>query len=120
MILRSDRVAFFDVDETLVMWSGAFRADEPGTIMVGTDSIQAYVRPHMRHIEEMKAHKARGHAVVVWSAGGHEWADAVVKSLGLLPYVDLVMSKPAWCYDDLKPHEFVGQVIYHKDEARQR
>lgn len=48
----------------------------------------------------------------MWSAGGGEWAEAVVKALGLEKYVDLVMNKPSWYYDDKEAKDWMGKRIY--------
>ena len=48
-------------------------------------------------------HRSRDHTIVVWSAGGYKWAEAAVKALGLTKFVDVVMCKPSWIYDDLDP-----------------
>jgi hypothetical protein len=65
----------------------------------------------------MKKHKARGHKIVVWSAGGWEWAKSVVETLELTEIVDLVMSKPAWFYDDIPSSSFMPEHnrIYKPD-----
>lgn len=54
--------------------------------------------------------------MVVWSAGGWDWAEAVVKTLKLENFVDLVISKPTWTYDDLQPSEFIPKPQWMKDE----
>lgn len=115
--LNNDQTAFFDVDETLVLWSSDIPYEERIFIDDG-GGITAYVTPHRKHIEQLKNHKARGHAVIVWSAGGSEWANAVVNSLGLSQYVDVVMRKPTWYYDDLKSNEFMPEInrIYYKND----
>jgi phosphoserine phosphatase len=64
------------------------------------------------HIEDIKRHKARGHLVCVWSAGGSEWAEAAVKALKLEKYVDLVIAKPTWVIDDLEPNQFLKRVPF--------
>ena len=51
----------------------------------------------------MREFKARGHYVIVWSQGGWEWAEAVVKALGLEDLVDEVKTKPQWMVDDICP-----------------
>lgn len=104
-VLRSDMIVFFDVDDTLIGWG----KPEPGP---AEHWVQVQV-PHWRgqtanhwiikeNVEAIKLHKSRGHIVVVWSAGGYEWAEAVVKALKMENYVDLVCSKPEWIYDDLE------------------
>jgi len=84
-ILKSDKTLFVDVDDTLVIWN----------------ETHATWRPHRKHIELIKRFHARGQPVVIWSAGGWEWALKVVQELQLEPYVHSVLSKPAWWVDDL-------------------
>lgn len=114
-IIGNDSTVFFDCDDTLIMWN--HNRDESKLVPVTSNGITELLRPHYKHIEQLKKHKFRGHTVVVWSAGGVEWATAVVKSLKLEKYVDLVIAKPRWYYDDLQPQEFlpVTNRIYHTD-----
>lgn len=79
----------FDVDETLVMW------DE-----TSYTSNQAIVD------ELIKAHH-RGHFVIVHSAGGVDWAERIVKELGLVSFVDVVMKKASWYWDDKDANEWM-------------
>lgn len=117
-VFRNDMAAYFDVDETLVLWypSGSNPADLPEEaieIVNPEDStIRCWALPHAPHINKLKEHKTRGQLVVVWSAGGHAWAEATVKRLGLERYVDVVLAKPAWAWDDLTPNEFIHQRCY--------
>jgi predicted HAD superfamily phosphohydrolase YqeG len=93
-ILKSDKTLFVDVDDTLVIWS---------------DSGASY-KPHQKHIELVKRFHKRNQPVVVWSAGGWEWAERIVKELDLEPYVTAIMSKPAWWVDDLPANEVLFEV----------
>lgn len=118
-VIRSSRIVMFDVDDTLVIWDWrALNPDGIGLIKIGTE----HVLPHTRHIELMRQFKARGHTVVVWSQGGHEWAESVVKALGLEDQVDLVMDKPNWYVDDLHVSAWMRAPVYlhpydpHKDK----
>lgn len=103
-------IVFYDVDDTLVSW------DHYGTFKEGMIEFTApesghpmWLEPIPEHIKAMKNHKLRGHTVVVWSAGGADWAEEVVKKLGLQPYVDVIMSKPNWFYDDIPASEFMPE-----------
>lgn len=97
-INKNDHVICFDVDDTLVMWDYPINLD---SWIVRVGGYQ--VTPHLYHIEAIKKAKARGHYVIVWSQGGQEWASEVVRTLQLQDYVDLVMCKPKWIFDDLPP-----------------
>lgn len=119
---------FCDVDDTLIMWNPP--KDETDIIeitcptslvmiegeLVSAGSWTAKLKPHRTHIEQLKLHKSRGHLVVVWSAGGWDWAKAAVIALGIEDYVDVVMSKPTWAYDDKKPEEYMPKSYYIKEE----
>lgn len=131
IVLKSDKSAFFDCDDTLVLWSptpeekekygidiycpGSTVLDKDGNVNIGPGWIERLV-PHFAHIEQIKKHKARLHFITVWSAGGWEWAEAVVKALKLENYVDLVIAKPAWAYDDVSPETYMPKSQYMKNE----
>jgi phosphoserine phosphatase len=65
-------------------------------------------------IEQLKKHKIRGHTIIVWSAGGSKWAAEAIKFLELEAYVDLVIEKPRWMYDDKQAEEFMPRSQYFK------
>jgi hydroxymethylpyrimidine pyrophosphatase-like HAD family hydrolase len=84
-VIKSHRIVYFDVDDTLVIWD--WKSIDPegkGLLQIAdpNSSHMELVLPHERHIALLKQFKARGHTVVVWSQGGWDWASSVVKSLG--------------------------------------
>lgn len=137
IVLPCAQPVFCDVDDTLVMWGMAKKGDpeavaikcpssryvralnemgiETDELVKETGEWTEYLVPHKRHIAQLVQHKLRGHTVIVWSAGGWEWAEAVVRSLGIEKYVDLVIEKPMWYYDDRPAEAFMGKPIYMKD-----
>jgi len=115
--INSDNVAFFDVDETLLMTTiPPNRLGE--TIQVGIEgsSHTMTVVPHREHVEQLKRHKQWGNGVVVWSRSGVKWAKAAVVALGLTDYVDAVMSKPFYYYDDKTCCQILGEHRYKEDK----
>lgn len=113
--IRATRLVTFDVDDTLVLWD--WRKHSPDGIgLIDIKSPNAgttiSVLPHYRHIELLKQFKARGHTVIVWSQGGHEWVEKVVMALGLEAYVDYAMDKPNWYVDDLDSSMWMKQPVY--------
>lgn len=68
--------------------------------------------PHHRHIDLLKKFAMRGHGVIVWSAGGEDWAYYIVKTLGLLNVVDITVSKMDWFIDDLMADKVLKGRIY--------
>lgn len=97
--IRNECIAFFDVDDTLVMWD---ETDTPTVSIVDPHTgITMHLEANKNNITLMKEKKSRGFTIVVWSAGGYAWAEAVIKALNLNIYVDFVMSKPHTYVDDL-------------------
>ena len=115
---ESDLVIQFDIDDTLVMWKGDCYKPHQFAIPITdeTDGTVVYLIPHLRHIELLKKHKARGYIVNVWSGGGYKWAASVIRALELQDYVDNVGSKPIKYVDDLPCQEWMPNRIYLKDE----
>jgi hypothetical protein len=109
-------VSYFDVDDTLVMWPSSNKE----LTEVTTPIIDIVCRGKMSrlfvntfNVDLLKNMSSRGHAIVVWSAGGSDWAEAVVIALGLQDYVDVVTAKPTYYIDDIKnPAEILGKYGY--------
>lgn len=114
-VVRATRSVWFDVDDTLVIWDWkSINPEGIGLVYVvdPNSGVSERVMPHYRHIELMRQFKARGHTVMVWSQGGHEWAEAVCKTLGIEMLVDYVMDKPNWYVDDLHATAWMKAPIY--------
>ncbi len=114
----SSQQTFFDVDDTLIIWNPTPEQLQKDGIDFYNDETYEMERfvPHKKHVSQLMKHKQRGHTIVVWSAGGYKWAEKAVKILGLQNYVDMVMSKPLWWYDDKNAEECFGRPSYYKDE----
>lgn len=114
--IKYDNVAFFDVDETLLIYDiPPDRCHEAFDLNIeGRQLFRATVIPHHEHIERLKLHKAWGNGVVVWSRSGYEWAEAAVKALGLEQYVDICLAKPMYYYDDKPCCKILGEHRYLK------
>jgi hypothetical protein len=112
MIKIEDKITVYvDVDDTLVLWRPVKEDD-----WVVNLPRYGYLAVSSRHVTSIKQHKARGHLIVVWSQGGADWAEEVVKLIGLEDYVDLVISKPRWIYDDKPASYFMPEIdrVYHE------
>lgn len=123
IVANSEQVICYDVDDTLIMWDENWRQPFDGCVEVVCpwDNSISFHRPHLRHIDFLKKQKAKGMTVVVWSAGGTKWAEAVVKALDIEKHVDFVMSKPQKWVDDLhKAEEVLGVRIYLNEEGFSR
>lgn len=116
--LTNDQPVPIDVDETLVVF------DYPATlekfaITLERNGVEVKVVPHWKHIKQMREHFIRGHAIIVWSAGGYAWAQQVIKMLGIEKYVTYCMAKPRWFYDDRKAEFFMPEInrVYYPLET---
>lgn len=117
-VVKGEMNIYFDVDDTLVIWGKVRKGDKCIAITDPYDGTQHYLRPHIGHIKVLRDRKARGATIHVWSASGHQWAEAVVRALGLDQYVDFVLSKPMMYVDDLQAADILGERLYlGKDSA---
>jgi FMN phosphatase YigB (HAD superfamily) len=114
IVVQNTNCVFFDCDDTLVMWDNKHKAEDlSNCVLVDDGFIQVQLVPHREHIQYLKSSKLLNkNTIVVWSAGGWQWAQAVVKALGLEEYVDAVMEKPIRYVDDLHCTKFMGDMIY--------
>ncbi len=99
---KSELKCSFDVDETLLMAARpkTFRDGQIKSVKLDYYGTPRVRWPHIRHIEIIKAHKARGFYIRVFSANGWRWAEQAVKALGLEDYVDIAETKDQVIFDD--------------------
>ncbi len=109
-VIKNEQVIMIDIDDTLVMWN-APRSDIVEILCPYSKVIKNLTR-NRGNIKVLKDRKARGSTIVVWSAGGHAWAEAVVKALNLEEHVDYIMSKPIGYVDDKTADKILGEHIY--------
>ena len=108
-------IVAFDTDDTLIYWD-ADKFLHPEDVRHNCNveikfKGKKLIRVVMAdHVSELKLQKESGQTVVVWSASGVDWAEAVVKALKIEEYVDLVMSKPTKLYDDMEASEWMPKV----------
>lgn len=102
-ILDKNKNVMVDCDDTLILWHPG---SQDSTSIVIQDSL---VKPNTQVIETIKKLSRIGYNIIVWSAGGYEWASAVVSALELTSFVDIVMSKPEMYFDDIHCTEWMGE-----------
>jgi len=104
-VIKGNQFTFFDVDDTIIMWD----RDSQDVLIDGI-----WFTTHKGHLVQMYKHAARGHQIILWSAGGWEWAERVAVALGLDKDIKnlVVLEKPTWFYDDLRPEDFLGYNKY--------
>lgn len=103
--LEDKDTIYYDVDDTLVIWDCTSDLRERKGILIGIHSLV----PHNKHIEQLKFLKSKNCTIVVWSQGGSDWAEEVVKALKLEDYVDLIVNKPRFFFDDLSSSTFMSE-----------
>jgi hypothetical protein len=104
-----------DCDDTLVMWDlpDGMKINDDRLITVRCRGYEERCLPNKYNINLLKKYATRGHAVVVWSGGGADWAEAVVSTLGIGEYVDVIMGKPQYFIDDVAdPKKWMGKHGY--------
>lgn len=110
--------AAFDVDQTLIL-HGREIADQfaPGVIRVQDpydDSIK-YFQSHVPHVKLLKDYKTRGYHIIIWSANGGDWAEAIAKAIfgvELDKYVDECRTKLIKHVDDLPSDKILGERVW--------
>lgn len=108
-------VAYFDVDDTLVMWDipKDIKLNDPRLIKIKCRDKVSYSLPNWYNIDLLRQMARKGHGIIVWSAGGSDWAEAVVDALGLNNLVDVVTAKPSYYIDDVaNPSHVLGKHGY--------
>jgi hypothetical protein len=95
------RFCYFDVDDTLILYDlEAYPKLPQITITDPYDGSTRRFAIHTKHVEWLEKMSKRGETIVVWSAGGVKWANAVVIALGITRFVNFVLAKPDTIYDD--------------------
>lgn len=119
IVFKSDKLAAFDVDETLVLWDRdySFSPNADGIIPFVDpyypnegEPVLLYLKPNHDAIHLLKQLKANGYSIMVWSKGGYQWAETVVRTLELKDYVDIIMTKPDIYVDDISADKFMKHL----------
>jgi len=106
-VVKGRYTLFCDVDDTLVLYRAP--EDYTGTKVTikfennlyGGFSSESTLAVNQAAIDELKQHKKKGAIIIVWSQGGWDWAQSVVKALKIEKIVDYVVEKPSVVFDDL-------------------
>lgn len=114
--IEGENIVACDVDETLILWHSDCPTEQKISITCPYGGDTRLFKVHQPHVDFLKKNKGRGNTIIVWSAAGVLWAEAVVKALSIGDYVDYILSKPSKLIDDLTPNEIFPCRIYLKDE----
>lgn len=113
--INTDISTFFDVDNTLVMWKKSDEYNQEVVVKDPYDGKEETLYVNTCHVKLLLRKKAQKKLVVVWSAGGALWAEAVVKALKLTEHVDVCMAKPAEIVDDIPLKQWSNSNLYLKE-----
>lgn len=96
------RWVYIDCDDTLIMYDRDKYSDLPD-VKIEDPYIKGEIETfkiHTKHVYWLKKMAKRGETIVVWSAGGAGWAEAVCKALKIKKYVSYILRKPDTIFDD--------------------
>ncbi len=96
--IHNEKVAYVDCDHTLIEWS-PLKEVAPLTLVSPKGCHNVY--PMQKNIDLIRELRAVGWEIIVWSQGGVEHAERVVKLLKIEDLVDVIVSKPSLYVDDL-------------------
>ena len=107
IVIKSTKIVYFDVDNTLIYSESEVPGKMFDTTLITISNVHFYI--HNFQCELLKSFKARGHTVVVWSQGGADWAETIVRATNLTAFVDLVIGKPDWFCDDKPADQWLDE-----------
>jgi hypothetical protein len=103
-------IVYCDIDDTLVSWNFDYNCPGPNKLeFKDIDGDILYLEVIKEHVNVLKSHNLRGHTIILWSAGGADWAEEVGIKIGIDDIVDAYASKPTWFYDDIPASEFMPE-----------
>lgn len=111
---KNEKVVVVDCDDTLVMWGDNHTQPQENSIPISDpiDGEVYHLIPHYEHVRLVKHFYNRDYFVIVHSASGGRWAEAVVKALDLSNHVHMTMAKCLKYVDDLDASHWMGNRIY--------
>lgn len=114
-VIKNEYITLWDVDDTLVMHTKTNNIPIADLVLVDdpvnvNSKITMQINKSM--IRLMQEEYSRGAQIIVWSRGGHAWAESVVKALKISDIVHLIMSKPLSYFDDKDVSEWLKYRVY--------
>lgn len=111
-LIKNEHCIFFDVDDTLIMWNKDAVNPDAGYVLVA----DRHLPINNANVDKLIEMHYKGQFVVVWSAAGYKWAKTVVEALNLVPFVDLIMTKPRVYFDDLPVQTWMNRLYYGNEK----
>lgn len=110
--IRSEYIVPVDVDSTLVLPNESKYSGREVKVYDAVTKSYITMKAHEPNIRLLTEERYRGAVILVWSRGGYEWAENVVKALELEGFVDFVMSKPLTYIDDLDVQNWLSHRVW--------
>jgi len=111
--LKNLSTLMVDCDSTLVTWNLPEHYCEKDLVIIECNGKEKACVIYQSNVQLLKEFACTNCEIVVWSASGADWAEAVVKALELENYVSVVMSKPSFYIDDKVCEKWMGKRIYY-------
>ncbi len=107
----NQKLIYVDCDDTLIMWDfSSHTALERVWVECYDQESEVHVNQKNKNLVE-KFHKL-GYGIIVWSATGSDWAEAVAKAIGIDQLVTAYLTKPRFYLDDLDSSVWMGPRLY--------
>lgn len=112
--LKDHYTAYVDVDETLILWKDD--PSDPANKILQLENGDLVVKLHKKHIQLVKNLYTIGWNIIIWSQGGSNHAEAVIKKIGLENYIHAIIPKPTLVIDDKTLAEQGIRRSFYDDE----
>lgn len=110
-VIKSNRNVVVDTDDTLICWDIS-EFPEKEQIVVNFVNGPVTLVPHKKNINTLIKFWKLGYNIIVHSGSGYEWAETIVKALDLEKYVNAVMAKPLYYFDDKPAETWLNNRVY--------
>lgn len=108
--------AYFDVDGTLILWSGRTSR----SVEVDCRGVKTMFYVNEENLLYLHRLASRGHAIIVWSVGGADWATSVAKALNIEHLVFACLTKPTYYIDDIKDSSgWIGKHEFYEPKLEE-
>lgn len=114
--LTNEKLLYIDTDETLAVWDQDSYAEDVPEVTVNCYGVDASLQPHLANIKVIRKFHKLGYGIIIWSATGAEWAEAVSKAVGIDDLVTLYLTKPRYHMDDRPAPEWMGENVFRSSK----
>jgi hypothetical protein len=114
-VASSQPTAYVDIDSTLIEWNLPSDGDDPNKIVTINNNKFVINTYNLEYIIKLGM---RNHVLILWSAGGAEWAANVAKALKIENLIFACVNKPTYYVDDIAdPRDFMGKHVFYDSKG---